>query len=210
MDEAVREKYADRVEAIVASHIENFRNAVIARKAYRPPISKRSTSISSAAIPTADFGGIDQFFLWRPFRNSVNHRTPVARLHHIGASSHPGPGSAAARDFWWRKRWHEPPAGARAVVHGYPQRSEGHLEKPPERPAEAALQGEPPDKVPSPAKRFVKRDIGDYDGKAGNRILLFKFIFLPAASSTFKKSDIPCYSGRCENPKHVCSRPRPC
>ena len=34
--EAVREKYADRVEAILAAHIEGFRDTVIARKAYSP------------------------------------------------------------------------------------------------------------------------------------------------------------------------------
>ncbi|MGA2126922.1 MAG: FAD-dependent oxidoreductase, partial [Xanthobacteraceae bacterium] len=38
------------------------------------------------------FCGLDQFFLWRPFRDSVNHRTAVPRLYHIGASTHPGPG----------------------------------------------------------------------------------------------------------------------
>jgi phytoene dehydrogenase-like protein len=42
--------------------------------------------------PYGGFCGIDQFFIWRPFHNAINHRTPVARLHHIGASTHPGPG----------------------------------------------------------------------------------------------------------------------
>ena len=39
--EAVREQYADRVEAILAAHIEDFRDTVIARKAYSPAILKR-------------------------------------------------------------------------------------------------------------------------------------------------------------------------
>ena len=49
--------------------------------------------------PYGGFCGVDQFFLWRPFRNSVNHRTPVARLHHIGASTHPGPGLGGGSGF---------------------------------------------------------------------------------------------------------------
>jgi phytoene dehydrogenase-like protein len=41
------------------------------------------------------YGGacaVDQFFLWRPFAHSVNGTGPVRGLHHIGASTHPGPG----------------------------------------------------------------------------------------------------------------------
>jgi phytoene dehydrogenase-like protein len=90
--EAIREKYADRVEAIVASHIENFRDGVIARKAYSPADLEVLNVNLVGGDPYGGFCGIDQFFLWRPFRSSVNHRTPVARLHHIGASTQPGPG----------------------------------------------------------------------------------------------------------------------
>jgi len=41
------------------------------------------------------YGGscaLDQFFIWRPFSGSRNHATAVDNLHHIGASTHPGPG----------------------------------------------------------------------------------------------------------------------
>ena len=90
--EAVREKYADRIEAILASHIENFRDNVIARKSYSPADLEALNVNLVGGDPYGGFCGIDQFFLWRPFHGSVNHRTPVARLHHIGASTHPGPG----------------------------------------------------------------------------------------------------------------------
>ena len=105
--EAIREKYADRVEAILASHIEGFRDNVIARKSYSPADLEALNVNLVGGDPYGGFCGIDQFFLWRPFHGSVNHRTPVARLYHIGASTHPGPGSAAARDFCWRRRWPE-------------------------------------------------------------------------------------------------------
>jgi phytoene dehydrogenase-like protein len=90
--EAIREKYADRIEAILASHIENFRDNVIARKAYSPADLEALNVNLVGGDPYGGFCGIDQFFIWRPFHNSVNHRTPVARLYHIGASTHPGPG----------------------------------------------------------------------------------------------------------------------
>jgi phytoene dehydrogenase-like protein len=89
---AVREKYADRIEAILASHIDNFRVNVIDRKVYSPADLEALNVNLVGGDPYGGYCGIDQFFLWRPFHGSVNHRTPVARLHHIGASTHPGPG----------------------------------------------------------------------------------------------------------------------
>jgi phytoene dehydrogenase-like protein len=90
--EAVREKFADRVEAILAAHIEDFRGSVIARKAYSPSDLEALNINLVGGDPYGGFCGIDQFFLWRPFHSTINHATPVARLHHIGASTHPGPG----------------------------------------------------------------------------------------------------------------------
>jgi len=90
--ESLREQYADRIEAILASHIENFRDSVIMRKAYSPADLEALNVNLVGGDPYGGFCGIDQFFIWRPFHSSVNHRTPVARLHHIGASTHPGPG----------------------------------------------------------------------------------------------------------------------
>jgi phytoene dehydrogenase-like protein len=90
--QGVREKYADRIEAILAAHLEGFRDTVIARKAYSPPDLEALNINLVGGDPYGGFCGIDQFFLWRPFHASVNHRTPIARLYHIGASTHPGPG----------------------------------------------------------------------------------------------------------------------
>jgi phytoene dehydrogenase-like protein len=97
--EAIREKYADRIEAILASHIDGFRDNVIARKAYSPADLEALNMNLVGGDPYGGFCGIDQFFLWRPFHNSVNHRTPIARLHLIGASTHPGPGLGGGSGF---------------------------------------------------------------------------------------------------------------
>jgi phytoene dehydrogenase-like protein len=96
---AVRERYADRVEAILASHIEGFGDTVMARKAYSPADLEALNINLVGGDPYGGFCGIDQFFLWRPFHGSVNHRTPIARLYHIGASTHPGPGLGGGSGF---------------------------------------------------------------------------------------------------------------
>ena len=49
--------------------------------------------------PYGGFCGVDQFFLWRPFKSSVNHRTHISGLYHIGASTHPGAGLAGGSGF---------------------------------------------------------------------------------------------------------------
>ncbi|MFI5013384.1 MAG: phytoene desaturase family protein [Hyphomicrobiales bacterium] len=90
--EEVRERYADRVEAILASHIEGFGEGVIARRAYSPADLEAMNVNLVGGDPYGGFCGLDQFFLWRPFKTSVNHETHIAGLHHIGASTHPGPG----------------------------------------------------------------------------------------------------------------------
>ncbi len=65
---------------------------MIARKAYSPADLEALNVNLVGGDPYGGFCGIDQFFLWRPFHATVNHRTPVQRLYHIGASTHPGPG----------------------------------------------------------------------------------------------------------------------
>ncbi len=97
--EAVREAFADRIEGILAHHIPGFRDQVIGRAALSPAdLEARNINL----VGGDPYGGactIDQFFLWRPFPGSVNHRTDVANLYHIGASTHPGPGLGGGSGF---------------------------------------------------------------------------------------------------------------
>ncbi len=90
--EDLRERFADRVEGILASHIDNLRPSILARKAYSPGDLETLNVNLVGGDPYGGFCGVDQFFLWRPFKDSVNHKTPIKRLFHIGASTHPGPG----------------------------------------------------------------------------------------------------------------------
>lgn len=95
----IRERYADRVEAVLAHHIENFAEIKISRRAYSPTDLESMNMNLVGGDPYGGFCGLDQFFLWRPFKSSVNHTTHVPGLYHIGASTHPGPGLAGGSGF---------------------------------------------------------------------------------------------------------------
>ncbi|WFU08045.1 NAD(P)/FAD-dependent oxidoreductase [Rhizobium sp. CB3090] len=97
--EEVRERYADRIEARLESHIENFSGIKLARRAHSPTDLEAMNMNLVGGDPYGGYCGIDQFFLWRPFKSSVNHRTHVAGLYHIGASAHPGPGLGGGSGF---------------------------------------------------------------------------------------------------------------
>jgi phytoene dehydrogenase-like protein len=98
-DEATREAFADRIETMLAHHIHGFRDTVLGRRAYSPADLE---AVNVNLVGGDPYGGtctIDQFFAWRPFPGSVNHRTPVKGLYHIGASTHPGPGLGGGSGF---------------------------------------------------------------------------------------------------------------
>ena len=95
----IRERFADRVEALLVRHIEGFRDSVIARRSYSPADLEALNVNLVGGDPYGGYCGIDQFFLWRPLPGAANHATGVARLHHIGASTHPGPGLGGGSGF---------------------------------------------------------------------------------------------------------------
>src|SRR5262249_28652027 len=97
--EPVRERFADRVEGLVAAHIDGLRESVLARRVYSPADLEAMNINLVGGDPYGGFCGLDQFFVWRPFKTSLNHRTHVAKLYHIGASTHPGPGLGAGSGF---------------------------------------------------------------------------------------------------------------
>ena len=71
--EAIREAYADRVEAILASHIEGFRENVVARRAFSPADLEAMNVNLVGGDPYGGSCTIDQSFIWRPF---VEHPEP--------------------------------------------------------------------------------------------------------------------------------------
>lgn len=97
--EGIRKAYADRVDAILRQHISNFDSAVIRRVSYSPADLERMNVNLVGGDPYGGYCGIDQFFVWRPLKTSVNHTTHVRGLYHIGAASHPGPGLGGGSGF---------------------------------------------------------------------------------------------------------------
>jgi phytoene dehydrogenase-like protein len=98
-DEATREAYADRIEAILAKHITGFKASVLKRRCYSPADLEAMNMNLVGGDPYGGACTIDQFFVWRPLRGSANHETSVKRLYHIGASTHPGPGLGGGSGF---------------------------------------------------------------------------------------------------------------
>lgn len=97
--EAVREAYADRIEAILARHIADFASIKLKRRAYSPADLEAMNMNLVGGDPYGGFCGLDQSFLWRPFKSTVNHRTFIRNLYHIGASTHPGAGLGGGSGF---------------------------------------------------------------------------------------------------------------
>ena len=97
--DAVREAYADRIEAILCRHIPDFKSLVLARRCYSPADLETMNVNLVGGDPYGGACSIDQFFLWRPLRGAKNHETPVKRLWQIGASTHPGPGLGGGSGF---------------------------------------------------------------------------------------------------------------
>ncbi|WP_157218342.1 phytoene desaturase family protein [Flavisphingomonas formosensis] len=90
--EAVREAYADRIVARLSALIPNLDRSILGRHVISPADLARLNINLVDGDPYGGLCSIDQFMLWRPFATPGNHRTPIDRLYHIGASTHPGPG----------------------------------------------------------------------------------------------------------------------
>ena len=89
---ALREAYADRVQAILARHIPGLAERIIARRALSPADLAAANVNLVGGDPYGGACTLDQFFAFRPFADTVRHETGVKGLWHIGASTHPGPG----------------------------------------------------------------------------------------------------------------------
>jgi phytoene dehydrogenase-like protein len=89
---ALRERYADRVQARLARHIPNLESSLRKRVVLSPADLQAANINLVRGDPYSGSLALDQNFLWRPFAQQPGHRTPVRDLFHIGASTWPGPG----------------------------------------------------------------------------------------------------------------------
>jgi phytoene dehydrogenase-like protein len=93
--EALRESYADRIQARLACQIPNLDSALLQRVVLSPAdIEAANVNMVGGDIYSGSCA-LDQNLLWRPRPGLPGHRTPVEGLYQIGASTHPGPGLGA-------------------------------------------------------------------------------------------------------------------
>jgi phytoene dehydrogenase-like protein len=93
--EALRERYADRIQARIARHVPNLESAIRSRVTLSPADLQAANVNLHHGDPYSGSLALDQNLLWRPLPASPGHATPVQNLWHIGASTHPGPGLGA-------------------------------------------------------------------------------------------------------------------
>jgi phytoene dehydrogenase-like protein len=99
-----REAFADRIEALLKRHIKDFDAIKLARRAYSPADLEAMNVNLVGGDPYGGQCSIDQFFLWRPYPQSVTGKSDVRGLIHIGASTHPGPGLGGGSGFLAARR----------------------------------------------------------------------------------------------------------
>jgi phytoene dehydrogenase-like protein len=95
-DAALANGYAGRVLDRVAAYAPGLRDLVVGLDVITPDDVAAYNPNALAGDPYGGSAELDQNFLWRPLAAAPGHATPVPRLWHIGASTHPGPGLGGA------------------------------------------------------------------------------------------------------------------
>ncbi|MGZ4440003.1 MAG: phytoene desaturase family protein [Gaiellaceae bacterium] len=113
--EPLRERYADRIVERLARHAPNLESSILKRVVLSPADLEAANVNLAGGDPYSGALSLDQNFLWRPFPQQPGHRTPVAGLYHIGASTHPGPGLGAGSGTLVAHELLEPPIQERAL-----------------------------------------------------------------------------------------------
>lgn len=111
----LRERYADRIQARLAAHVEGFEETILRRTCLSPADLHEANPNLAHGDPYGGSLALDRNFVWRPFPASPGHATHVRGLYHIGASTHPGPGLGAGSGTLVARQLLEPAAPARAL-----------------------------------------------------------------------------------------------
>ena len=106
--EELREAYADRIVERIGRHVENLAEATVGRVVYSPADLEAANPNWVGGDIYAGSCALDQNLLFRPTPAQPGHETPVGRLWHIGASTHPGPGLGAGSGYLVAKRLTRP------------------------------------------------------------------------------------------------------
>jgi phytoene dehydrogenase-like protein len=106
--EELREAYADRIVERIGGHVENLADATVARVVMSPADMEAANPNWVGGDIYAGSCALDQNLVFRPMPAAPGHETPVERLWHIGASTHPGPGLGAGSGYLVAKRLTRP------------------------------------------------------------------------------------------------------
>jgi phytoene dehydrogenase-like protein len=85
--------------ARIGRHVENLEQAIVGRVVLSPPDLEAANPNWVGGDIYAGSCSLDQNLLFRPTPAAPGHETPVDRLFHIGASTHPGPGLGAGSGY---------------------------------------------------------------------------------------------------------------
>jgi phytoene dehydrogenase-like protein len=114
--EELREAYADRIVERIGRHVENVGEATVGRVVMSPADMEAANPNWVGGDIYAGSCALDQNLLFRPTAATPGHETPVERLWHIGASTHPGPGLGAGSGYLVAKRLTRPPLPRRLLA----------------------------------------------------------------------------------------------
>jgi phytoene dehydrogenase-like protein len=89
---ALAEGYANRVLDRISGHAPDLRRKIRMIDVLTPHDLEARNPNAFNGDPYGGSTELDQNLLWRPLASLGRHATPVDRLWHIGASTHPGPG----------------------------------------------------------------------------------------------------------------------
>lgn len=95
----VKERYADRMTALIERYAPGFSASVLGRSVHSPKDLERDNPNLVGGDSLAGSHHLDQNFLFRPAFGWSRYNTPVKGLHVVGASTWPGAGVGAGSGF---------------------------------------------------------------------------------------------------------------
>jgi phytoene dehydrogenase-like protein len=97
--DAVKERYADRVVAILERYAPGVSARILGRSVFSPKDLERENPNLIGGDSIAGSHHLDQYFLLRPIAGWSRYRTPVEGLFMVGAGTWPGAGLGAGSGF---------------------------------------------------------------------------------------------------------------
>ena len=102
--DAVKERFADRIDGLIEGYAPGFRGTVLGRAVLSPRDLERDNPNLLGGDSLSGSHHLDQNFVFRPAFGWSRYKTPVDRLYMVGASTWPGAGVGAGSGFILAKR----------------------------------------------------------------------------------------------------------